>query len=383
MAATLVSHMAQADSPKSEFSALNRDADAWRVSGGWDVQSLSVPGTVRQRKLLLREVPSDARWVFDPATKLDSIGAQLFWECWGREFPAHVELTSSQRRLFDMLAAAGQPEPLPKPTRDLLAPIRRLGDGLMVGAHHGGRLLRLLGGLAFDVMDMVARPLRGPWREISAQIYRTGVQALGITALVGFLIGVVISYLSAQQLALFGAGQFIVNLLGVSIVRELGPVLAAILVAGRSGSAITAQIGVMRVTQELDAMQVMGISQGQRLILPRVVALAIVMPLLVLWTDAMALIGGMLAAHFELGLQFLWFLQELPRAVGLTNYWIGLIKGVTFGIWIALVACHFGLKIEPNTESLGKGTTASVVTSITGVILIDAIYAVIFAEMGI
>jgi phospholipid/cholesterol/gamma-HCH transport system permease protein len=97
----------------------------------------------------------------------------------------------------------------------------------------------------------------------------------------------------------------------------------------------------------------------------------------------MALIGGMLAAHVELGLQFMWFFQELPRAVGLTNYWIGLVKGVTFGVWIALVACHFGLKIEPNTESLGKGTTASVVTSITGVILIDAVYALIFAEMGI
>lgn len=130
-------------------------------------------------------------------------------------------------------------------------------------------------------------------------------------------------------------------------------------------------------------MQVMGISHGQRLILPRVIALALVMPLLVLWTDVMALFGGMLAAHFELGLQFVWFVQQLPDAVGLTNYWIGLIKGVTFGAWIALVACHFGLRIKPNTESLGKGTTASVVTAITGVILIDAIYAVIFSQMGI
>ena len=375
--------MAQANSPVTESSALNRQANTWRVGGGWDVQTLSARGMVRQRKRALRQAPGDARWVFEPNTRLDSIGAQLFWECWGRRLPTEVELTASQRRLFDMLAAAGEPEPLPKPEPDWLATIRALGDGLVIGAQHGGRLLRLLGGLVFDAIAMMANPLRGPWREISAQIYRTGVQALGITALVGFLIGVVISYLSAQQLALFGAGQFIVNLLGVSIVRELGPVLAAILVAGRSGSAITAQIGVMRVTQELDAMQVMGISQGQRLILPRVIALAIVMPLLVLWTGAMALIGGMIAAHVELGLQFMWFLQELPRAVGLTNYWIGLIKGVTFGVWIALVACHFGLKIEPNTESLGKGTTASVVTSITGVILIDAIYAVIFAEMGI
>ena len=159
--------------------------------------------------------------------------------------------------------------------------------------------------------------------------------------------------------------------------------LAAILVAGRSGSAITAQIGVMRVTQELDAMLVMGISHGQRLILPRVVALAVTMPLLVLWTDAMAILGGMLAAQVQLGVSAQWFLQSLPDAISLTNYWIGILKGVTFGILIALIACHFGLRIQPNTESLGRGTTTSVVTSITGVILLDALYAVIFSSVGI
>ena len=235
---------------------------------------------------------------------------------------------------------------------------------------HGRDLLILLGDILFDFARVIVQPLLGPWREISAQVFRTGTQALGILALVGFLIGIVLSYLSAQQLAVFGAGQFIVKLLGVAIVRELGPVLCAIVVAGRSGSAITAQIGVMRVTQELDAMEVMGISQGQRLILPRVIALAVAMPLLVLWTSA-------------LGLTVTWFFDRLPDAIGIKNYWIGMIKGVTFGVWVAMVACHYGLRIEPNTESLGKGTTASVVTSITGVILIDALYAIFFNEIGI
>jgi phospholipid/cholesterol/gamma-HCH transport system permease protein len=258
-----------------------------------------------------------------------------------------------------------------------------MGQGLITSFDHGRMLLVLIGGLLFNFIAFLIRPLRGPWREISAQIFRTGAQALGITALVGFLIGIVLSYLSAQQLAVFGAGQFIVRLLGVAIVRELGPVLAAILVAGRSGSSITAQIGVMRVTQELDAMAVMGISEGQRLILPRVLALSLTMPLLVLWTDAMALIGGMLAAKFQLGLSVVWFAERLPDAIGIKNYWIGMLKGVTFGAWIGLVACHFGLRIEPNTESLGKGTTASVVTAITGVILIDAVYAIIFNAMDI
>jgi phospholipid/cholesterol/gamma-HCH transport system permease protein len=261
--------------------------------------------------------------------------------------------------------------------------VRALGGAIFQAAENGRALLIMLGQLMLDLGSMLRRPRLGPWREISAQVYRTGAQALGITALVGFLIGVVLSYLSAQQLQMIGADRFIVRLLGVSIVRELGPVLAAILVAGRSGSAITAQIGVMRVTQELDAMLVMGISHGQRLILPRVLALAVTMPLLALWTSAMALLGGMLAAQVQLGVSAQWFLTSLPDAISLTNYWIGILKGVTFGILIALIACHFGLRIQPNTESLGRGTTTSVVTSITGVILLDALYAIIFSSVGI
>lgn len=130
-------------------------------------------------------------------------------------------------------------------------------------------------------------------------------------------------------------------------------------------------------------MEVMGISHSQRLILPRVLALAVTMPLLVLWTDAMALMGGMLAAQMQLGVSAQWFIESLPSAITLTNYWIGLLKGMTFGVLIALVACHFGLRIKPDTESLGRGTTTSVVTAITGVILVDALYAVIFSQMGI
>jgi phospholipid/cholesterol/gamma-HCH transport system permease protein len=168
----------------------------------------------------------------------------------------------------------------------------------------------------------------------------------------------------------------------MSVIRELGPLLAAILVAGRSGSAITAQLGVMRVTEELDAMLVMGISHGYRLILPKVIALAVAMPLLVVWTDAMALIGGMMSAKLELSLSARYFIQKLPSAVPLINYTIGLMKGVTFGMLIALVSCHFGLRIKPNTDSLGRGTTTSVVTAITVVILADAVFAIIFNDVG-
>jgi len=353
------------------------------VTGNWNVQALAVKGEVRRLKQALAAIKTEGGWDLSDIGLLDAVGAQLLWRQWGQKIPAGTALTEGQQALFQILADHPVSEAPPQNATDWLAWIRAIGVGWFVVGEHGRKLLLLLGGFVLDFFKFLANPLRGPWREISAQIYRVGTQALGITALVGFLIGVVLSYLSAEQLEMFGAGRFIVNLLGIATVRELGPVLAAILVAGRSGSSITAQIGVMRVTQELDAMQVMGISHGQRLILPRVIALAIAMPLLVLWTDAMALFGGMLAAKWQLGLSIPWFISQLPDAVGLTNYRITLIKGVTFGIWIALIACHFGLRIEPNTESLGRGTTASVVTAITGVILIDAMYAVIFNEMDI
>jgi phospholipid/cholesterol/gamma-HCH transport system permease protein len=359
------------------------DGAICRLLGDWNVQQLSMRGVVLARRQALAQVKSTTRWDLSGIQTLDAVGAQLLWQAWGQSIPPGTVLTPSQQALLDVLAqhpfdAAPAPQAL-----QWYGWIIAIGHGCYVAANHGRELLLLLGGLVVNLGQLLARPSRGPWREISAQIFRVGAQALGITALVGFLIGIVLSYLSAQQLAVFGAGQFIVKLLGVATVRELGPVLAAILVAGRSGSSITAQIGVMRVTQELDAMQVMGISHGQRLIMPRVIALAIAMPLLVLWTDAIALLGGMLAAKWQLGLSMTWFFDRLPDAIGLTNYWISVIKGVTFGGWIALAACHFGLQIEPNTESLGRGTTASVVTSITGVILIDALYAILFNEMNL
>ncbi|MCI0734099.1 MAG: ABC transporter permease, partial [Methylococcaceae bacterium] len=226
-------------------------------------------------------------------------------------------------------------------------------------------------------------PLGIPWKEISATIHETGGRALGITALVGFLIGIVVSYLSSLQLRTFGAAIYIVNILGLSIIRELGPLLAAILVAGRSGSAMTASLGVMRVTQELDALAAMGISHSQRLILPKVVALCIAMPLLVVWTDLIALIGGAVAANMELEISMHQFMLKLPSAVPVSNFFIGLAKGSVFGLFIALIACHFGLRIKPNTESLGNETTNSVVASITLVILLDAVFAIAFKGVGL
>ena len=192
----------------------------------------------------------------------------------------------------------------------------------------------------------------------------------------------VLAYLMALQLRQFGAEAFIVNILGISLIRELGPLLGAILVAGRSGSAITAQIGVMRVTEELDAMQVMGIRHGFRLVMPRALALALAMPLISLWTTLAALAGGMLAADMTMGISAGYFLQALPDAVEIGNLVLAMAKSVVFGVFIALIGCHWGLRVQPNTQSLGAGTTASVVSSITMVIVVDALFAIAFKDVG-
>jgi len=358
-------------------------ADPTVTAGGtWQVHALAqgkAMASIKQQLLALKG--KTPHWDLRAIESMDHIGAQLFWNAWGKARPAQLQLAPAQEEFFIRLEATGKLElPATRPQR--LTWIMKLGFMMMEFVTHLISFMRLVGQVVIDAGRFVRAPMRGPWKEISANIFHAGFQALGITALVGFLIGVVLSYLSAQQLRAFGGDIYLVNLLGMSVIRELGPLLAAILVAGRSGSSITAQLGVMRVTEELDAMLVMGISHGFRLVLPKVLALAVSMPLLVIWTDTMALIGGMVSARVELNLSPEYFITKLPDAVPLANYMIGLGKGTVFGMLIALVSCHFGLRIKPNTESLGRGTTTSVVTAITVVILADAVFAIVFSGVG-
>jgi phospholipid/cholesterol/gamma-HCH transport system permease protein len=254
---------------------------------------------------------------------------------------------------------------------------------LIYFVNHLADFITLTGLLTLEFLYLFRHPRDIPWREISANVYKGGVKALPVTALVGGMIGVAMSYLMALQLRKFGADIFIINILGLAIIRELGPILMSVLVAGRSGSAMTAQIGVMRVTEEIDALATMGVSRTLRLILPKVIGLTMVSPLLLFWTSLWALIGGMVVAFFQLGIGFEFFIEHLPRVVKAANLIIATVKGVTFGLVVALIACHFGLRVKPNTESLSNSTTSSVVASITVVILLDALFAIATRSIGI
>jgi len=352
------------------------------ISGRWTLAAIADDAAALAERLAAQARPETA-WDGLGIEALDSAGAMLLWRAWGRRLPALLLLRPDHLQVFERIAKADRlPQPGSAPTSPF-AWLMATGALALTVRRQTADFVVLIGSIALDLLRLLRAPGELPRREISANLYKGGVRAMPVTALVGFLIGVVLSYLSALQLRQFGADIFIVNILGMGIVRELGPVLVAVLVAGRSGSAMTAQLGVMRVTEEIDALATMGVSRSLRLVLPKVVALAIAMPLLVLWTTAIALVGGMVAANIQLDIGFGFFLHTLPRAVPVANLYIGLAKGFVFGIFIALVACHFGLRVRPNTESLSANTTASVVTAITVVILLDAVFAIFTREIGL
>ena len=354
-----------------------------QLRGRWGAAELGQRPMWRElRRQLDCAAPSaDQGWDLSEVQWLDHVGAQLLWDHWGQQWPAQLRTTELQRQMLERVASLTMGCP-PETKVNWWGWLIQLGLVLLGFMAHVRSMVEMVGQLLLDVLRLIKNPLRGPWRDVSGHLYAMGATALPITALVGFLIGVVLAYLMSLQLRQFGADAFIVNILGISLVRELGPLLGAILVAGRTGSAITAQIGVMRVNEELDAMQVMGIAQGYRLVMPRALALALAMPLVSMWTTVCALVGGMMAADAAMGVSPAYFIQAMPGAVDIANLYLALAKSVTFGVAIALIACHWGLEVEPNTQSLGRGTTSSVVISITAVIVLDAIFAIAFRKVG-
>ncbi len=357
------------------------DGDRVRLTGVWTLQT-TLPVLASLKRELTRVGRRDgAAWDLDGVARLDSATAVLLWQAWGERYPGEVRLRADQRELLDRVAETPDLPPLRRPLLERLLAL--MAEPSRQAVIHGLSGLRLLGSVALALAYLCRHPGEIPWLEISANIRQAGMRAVGITGIVGFLIGVVLSYMSAMELKFYGAESYIVSILGISVTRELGPLLAAILIAGRSGSSITAQLGVMRLTQELDALSAFGVSPTVRLIVPRVLALAVAVPLLVVWTDIIGLLGGIIAAAWTLNFNFAQFVSSLPSQVPIFNLWFGVGKGVVFGAVIGLTAAHFGLRIKPNTESLGEETTNSVVSAITLVILVDAVFAVAFNWVGL
>lgn len=351
-----------------------------RLGGDWTLVGLgkSLPAHEARLAELSRGAP---RWDLRGVGRLDSVGALVLWRAWGRRLPSTLAISEQHRQVLERVSRIPRRESRGAEWHPA-GPIVALGRFALDAQRIFLGTIALIGQLVLDLAWLWLHPREMPLREFSATLYKSGAQALPVIALIGFLIGVVLSYLSSLQLKAYGADVFIVNLLGIAIIRELGPLLVAVLVAGRSGSAMTAQLGVMRVTEEIDALATMGVSRSLRLVLPKVLALAVATPLLVVWCSAAGIFGGMVAAYLQMGLSYAYFIDTLPKVVPLANLWIGLAKGVSFGVLVGVIACYFGLHVRPNTESLSTGTTSSVVTAITTVIVVDAIFAIFTRTLG-
>jgi phospholipid/cholesterol/gamma-HCH transport system permease protein len=262
----------------------------------------------------------------------------------------------------------------------LLARIGQQAWGSLLGTTG---FLSFIGESAVILLRFFAQPHRIRWRPILHNLQSAGFEALPITGLLSFLMGIVIAYQGAGQLQRFGANIFIADLVGLAMLRELSPLLTAIIVAGRSGSAYTAQIGTMKVTEEIDALRTIGIAPQELLVLPKMLALILVLPLLTVYTDITGVLGGMIMARSRLGISFDVFLERLEDAISLSSYLIGIGKAPVFAVIIALVGCYRGFQVTGSAESVGTQTTLSVVQSIFLVIVTDALFSVVFDRLGI
>lgn len=357
------------------------------VGGSWIISQASRLDPLMQaiEPATFRQVEVD----FAALDRLDTVGAWLLLrtkralEHKGLEVRA-VNVRQEYRALVHTIDHECTAPPVaPLPRRTFTNRLEWIGRGLFHALHQAYELVSFLGHVAFEAVETILNPRRLRVAALFHQMEETGVNALPIVGLLSFLVGVVMAYQGADQLRQFGADVFTVNLVGVGVLRELGGLMAAIIVAGRSGSAFTAQIGTMKVNEELDAIETSGLNTVEVLVLPRLLGLIITLPLLTFYSNIMGLIGGMAMCYFDLSITIPAFLEQLRDAMGGWTFWIGLIKAPVFAFIIGLVGCYQGLHVQRNAASVGAHTTQAVVESIFLVIGADAAFSILFSMMGV
>ena len=286
---------------------------------------------------------------------------------------------AADQELAEGLASA------PEEDRQLTLPGRIVqGLGTSIADYWTGMLslIGFIGAMVMAGIQLARHPSRFRWTSLVRQLELVGVDALPIVGLMSFLIGIVIAQQGAVQLRQFGAEIYTVNLTGRLSMRELGVLMTAIMFAGRSGSAFAAQIGTMKLTEEVDAMRTIGVSPVEALVLPRIMASVLIMPLLGFYAAVASIIGGAFISMFSLGIPFVTFLSRIQEVVPMHDIWVGMIKAPVFGLIVALAGCYQGMRVLGNSEEVGLKTTVAVVQAIFVVIVLDAFFAVFFTEVG-
>jgi phospholipid/cholesterol/gamma-HCH transport system permease protein len=270
----------------------------------------------------------------------------------------------------------------PEPLTPVLRVLNEIGGAVVEAMRTLLGLLGFMGAILIGLRDLVLHPGHIRWNAIFTRFELVGVKALGIIGLMSFLIGIVIAQQGAVQLQQFGAEVLTVNLIGRITTRELGVLMTAIMVAGRSGSAFAAQIGTMKLTEEIDAMRTIGVSPIEALVIPRMLAAVIMMPLLGFFATVISIVGGGLFCWLSLEIPPATFVQRMQEVIPITDVWVGLIKAPVFGAVIAMTGCFQGMQVQGNAEEVGLKTTAAVVQAIFMVIVLDAFFAVFFSSIG-
>lgn len=356
------------------------------AGGGWTVAgAAALEGLVAALKPAAGDVGFDLSqisaldtagvWLLrQAARRYEEAGANVAWEGVAERF----------RPLFDLVEAnEGHKPEQPRHVNALIAAIERLGEASVEGWHETKALVSFIGLATITGLRAFARPRRFRLVSLTNQIEQTGLNAIPIVGLMAFLIGVVLAYQGAIQLRKFGAEIYTIDMLAITIPREIGVLLTAIMVAGRSGSAFTAQIGTMKVNEEIAAMQALGLDPMEILVLPRINALMITLPILTLFSVFVGMLGGAAMAIVSLDMAAVQFLIRLQEAMTMKHFMVGMIKAPVFAYLIALVGCYQGLRVSGGAESVGRLTTRAVVLSIFLVIIADAVFSIMFASMGI
>jgi len=361
--------------PAADFT---QDDRTLRFTGEWTLSRL---GNVPARLEKLDGAPDTVD--MSGVERIDTVGAWLVHRL-RRDHDVRIE--GASEKADDLIQKVGQvdrpfqikPDELPSFQRSLA----RIGKSTITAGHTVVGLLAFFGETLIAVWQMILNPKRFRGNAVIRQFEVVGVDALAIVGLMSFLIGIVIAQQGAIQLRQFGAEVYTINLVGRLTFRELGVLMTAIMVAGRSGSAFAAQIGSMRLAEEVDAMRTLGLSPMESLVLPRVTAAILMMPVLAFYAAMMALIGGGLFSWFALNLPPVTFVARIREVVPMTDVYQGLIKAPVFGLIISMAGCFQGMQVEGSAESVGLRTTSAVVQSIFLVIVLDAFFAVFFASIG-
>ncbi len=280
------------------------------------------------------------------------------------------------------VAAKAQRSMLPPARPKWYEPLTRLGKGVLSAGAEIYDTTAFFGQFVIILFKLLLNPSRIRWKSVVALIESVGLDALPIVAMLSFFIGAVIAFMGADLLQEFGAKVFVVDLVGISVLREFAVIITAILMAGRSNSAFTAQIGSMKMRQEIDAMKVIGLDIGETLVAPRAIAAIISAPILTFFAMVSGLLGGMLVIWSQ-GISPILFTARLSEVVGIEHFWVGMVKAPIFAIVIAVIGCRQGLAVKGSVESLGRRTTTSVVQAIFAIIALDAIFAMLFLQLGV